>query len=184
MVARSATLSSAIVLIASAVAIYATSPATALGDQLRGRLSTLHEASDATLVSSITESTWAAARALLPVALVLLAAAILANIGQVGLLFTLSFGPHRAERSLWRPVLALIAAAAVAVIVGLSLRPVESWTAFTSLLFTVSIRTGLALLALGLLDYAVQRRRLARMLRMTREEVRREQRENARAVQR
>ncbi len=179
MVARSATLTGAVVLLAGAVALQLSSPATSMADMLRGRLSTLSSATEESLVPSVADATIVAARALLPFALIVLAAAILANLAQVGVLFV---RPQRGtpERSFWRPAMALVAAGIVASIAVLSFTIVDSWPGFAAQLFQVAMRSGAVLLAFGVVDYLVQRRRIERMLLMTREEVRREQRENER----
>ncbi len=179
MVARSATLTGAVVLLAGAAALQLSSPVTGLAELLRGRLSTLHDSTEESLVPSLRDAVLGTAWMLLPVALTLLGAAILANLAQVGVLFVL---PQRGtpERSFWRPAIGFLAVALLAAVAILSLHPTDSWPAFASLLFTVAVRCGVVLLAVGVIDYLVERRRLDRMLMMTREEVLRERRENER----
>ena len=178
-VARSATLSGAVVLIVGAIALQTTSPVTGLGELVRARLAALGDATEESLVPSIGEALISAAWMLMPVALALLAAAILANLAQVGFQFV---RPRRGapERSPWRPAMGLLAAALLAAVAILSIRPADSWPTFASMAFCVALRGGLVLLAIGIVDYLVQRRRVERMLMMTRDEVLREQREDGR----
>jgi flagellar biosynthetic protein FlhB len=168
-VARSGALTGACVLLAGVLMLRLAPPS--FDGVMRDGLSTIHEAEPDTLVGRLTSLATVAAWAILPFAFAIVVVALAVNLAQVGFVFS-PLAPGRPQRSFWRPahaVLALIVAVTVGVYAGGSepLGPL-TWCAA-------------ALVLLGLIDYAVARRRVEHELMMTPEEVRREERESRRA---
>ena len=172
LVAKSPALTAALVFLTGVITL-APIGAAFLGELLRSSLSTLDGASEMNLVEQLSAAAFSTAWALLPFAVAVVLVAILSQLAQTGFLWRgVAFRSlPKPERSLWRPFFAVLCAAAV----GLA-----AWSGERTLT-AASIRVGLALVVLGILDYAVQRRRIARLLMMTRDEVVREQRESMRA---
>lgn len=189
----------------AALALFGRPLAGGLFDLTRDALGGLAAAGEdrGALAASLRAAVGAGAAAALPVAAALALAAAAAHLAQVGFLFAWpAVAPDATRldpaaglarifsgRALARGAAALAKLAAVAAVAGLTLwsererwaefgaRPAEElarvWAGAAAVL---ALRTGLALLALGLADYAVARWLYERELRMSRAERREEQR--------
>lgn len=223
-VARSADLSSAVVLLAAVLALPLLGGPLARG--LAGSTAGAFErmaalgCPESDLFADLGGLFTASLAAALPLLGALAAAALAVNLLQVGFLFAPEAVAPKAERldlgrglarifsarSALRGAAGLLKVAAVGAVVALSLwaerdalaalagRPFEqALGAALGMLFVLSLRAALALVALGVLDYAAQRWQHERDLRMSRRELREELRryegdprvrERRRAVQR
>lgn len=189
----------------AALALFGRSLAGGLFDLTRDALGGLAAAGEdrGALAASLRAAVGAGAAAALPVVAALALAAAAAHLAQVGFLFAWpAVAPDAARldpaaglarifsgRALARGAAALAKLAAVAAVAGLTLwsererwagfgaRPAEELArAWAGAATVLALRTGLALLALGLADYAVARWLYERELRMSRAELREEQR--------
>jgi len=204
-VARSADLSSALILLAAVVALHFLGRSM-IGGILASSTSVLDglagvDGAPGNLMGRFGGAFAAVLAGFLPFIGIILAAAVGANLVQVGFLFTgdplvpdldrinpvSGLGRLFSIRGLLRIVAALLKISLVAVVVfwtlwaervrlvELSGRPFEQVLGVaTDLMFTLSLRAALALLGLALLDFGLQRWQHGRDLRMSKREVREE----------
>ena len=193
-VARSADLTASIVMIGSLLLLAATAAhlASLIEALLKSSL-TVSVKSDAT--ASLRDVTGSALMALAPVLLGVFLLAIIAILIQIGrpILFHRTPAATRRTRP-QRPLLWVIGSSAKLLVLGfvtwrliwsrigsfLVSGPFETRQFFASgcqMLFAVALQIALVLLAFGLIDYAIQRFRLERQLKMTRRELAEELRE-------
>lgn len=192
-VARSTDLSAASVLIAALLILSMMGPklADVLETFLRQALAVRLDGGDPTkLFSASADSVMVA---LVPLLLVVLAVAVLVNVAQVGLPLTMHLRkrkPFSTRGGVRRFAIGLVKVAVIgfatyglvrnqlkSIITAGHADAAEFFKLCWQVLVAASMRLALVLLAFGLIEYAWQRYRLSRQLRMTRREVRDELRQ-------